>query len=278
MSYFYYVKLDAYYNRTRYPYSVNILKDFVEIIKENYKNNQFSILENLYESRLLKIFFDIENIPSDQPNLIYKIIDEIFDFFQFDNRKYALTLNKNSRHPGLSYHLYFPYTSYLSNMNNMVHSLCYNKPHITNYIDTSVYANNRLFRVVGACDLIDKKTEKRNLESYHELIKGNIEDSIIQNTFGLKEYISERNFNDYRKSSEYLEKLKTKNVSGGGTDNIENKLSKLIYIVKETIQKIEEHKKEPDEVKIFDRHNFDLNRKIQKLEKLVKQLQITASE
>lgn len=239
-----YVKLDAYYNRKESKYA-DSLENFVKKIKKYYRHEKYSILENLnvdYENSVNRLYFDIENIDEDKPNLIYEIIEKICSFLNIDKTKYALTLNKKSRHGGLSYHLFFPYFGYIRQLSNIVNSFCCLNQELINYIDTSVYSKNRLFRSIGACDLINNTHTERNLESFHELIFGNLEDTIIQNTENCKEIKYDKFYSLYFKNKEYMKKKAKAPKSFDKKINdeyVDGKLSTALNIINQQLKYVQ---------------------------------------
>ena len=151
---------------------------------EIHDNKNYSILEIL-TSNNVRMYFDIENIPNE--NIIFNIIDDIKKYANL-NCDYALTQNNNSRHDGLSYHLYFPVQTTKNDIYNFIKYLHFKTNNIYfNYIDYRVYSFNRLFRIVGSVcpsryDNVKKIIDiQRNFNDYHKLIHGNLEDTIIQN-------------------------------------------------------------------------------------------------
>ena len=77
---------------------------------EIHDNANYSMLEVLTDDNV-RMYFDIENIPKDDKAMIYKIIDKIYEIMRVDfktsfeypkYKNYALTLNNNSHHEGLS--------------------------------------------------------------------------------------------------------------------------------------------------------------------------------
>ena len=165
----------------------------VELTKENTEQSYYELLnENV------KLYFDIEKIPINEPDLINQIIKDLIDFFKkesnIDINKYCLTINKGTKtHNGLSYHLIFPeyYISsnyYLKCIVNKFIKLHYE---YVNFVDGQVYARNRLFKCVNQYGFKGKPREGYTIdiepiiihnEQYfnkHELITGTIEESII---------------------------------------------------------------------------------------------------
>ena len=163
---------------------------------EIHDNVNYSMLEILTKDEV-RMYFDIENIPKDNKEMIYEIIDKIYEIMQLKNkvssedyekyRQYALTFNNNSHHEGLSYHLYLPIKSHKKDIYNFIKLFNYRTDYkYVNMIDYRVYGKNRLFRTVGSrCPSKFKPFTPRNQEDYHKLIKGELADTVIQNHNGL---------------------------------------------------------------------------------------------
>lgn len=163
---------------------------------EIHDNVNYSMLEILTKDEV-RMYFDIENIPKDNKEMIYEIIDKIYEIMQLKNkvssedyekyRQYALTFNNNSHHEGLSYHLYLPIKSHKKDIYNFIKLFNYRTDYkYVNMIDYRVYGKNRLFRTVGSrCPSKFKPFTPRNQEDYHKLIKGGLDDTVIQNHNGL---------------------------------------------------------------------------------------------
>ena len=86
--------------------------NLVEDMNKKTVNTTVSRYEIL-NSRMRKVYFDIEKIPADQPDLINEIIVKLQKFYQdklkLESIKEVHTLNTGSKtHEGLSYHLIFP--------------------------------------------------------------------------------------------------------------------------------------------------------------------------
>ena len=191
------------YNSKRIIKAVS-LSNYLDILEEQasednknvkrHDNVNYSMLEILTDDKV-RMYFDIENIPRDNKEMIYEIIDKIYEIMQLKNkvssedyekyRKYALTFNNNSHHEGLSYHLFLPIRSTKTNIYNFIKLFNHRTDYkYVNMIDYRVYGKNRLFRTVGSrCPSKFKPYyTPRRQEDYHKLIKGRLISSIIQNT------------------------------------------------------------------------------------------------
>lgn len=168
---------------------LNILEEQASEDNKNVKrhdNVNYSMLEILTDDKV-RMYFDIENIPRDNKEMIYEIIDKIYEIMQLKDRKtykYTLTFNNNSHHEGLSYHLFIPVVSTKTSIYNFIKLFNHRTDYkYVNIIDYRVYGKNRLFRTVGSrCPSKFKPYTPRNQEDYHILIEGQLLSSIIQYT------------------------------------------------------------------------------------------------
>ena len=135
--------------------STEIEKYIAHIMEEGKKTSTFEILGN----KACKVYFDIENIPVEQDVIIFDIvkslITELINKTDLDleihHISYLITENKHSSsHPGRSYHVVLYNVVMFKPL--IRDFLCYyiaNKFIGFQYIDTSVYSTNRLFRAVN---------------------------------------------------------------------------------------------------------------------------------
>lgn len=183
------------YNSKRIIKAVS-LSNYLDILEEQasednknvkrHDNVNYSMLEILTDDKV-RMYFDIENIPRDNKEMIYEIIDKIYEIMQLKDRKtykYTLTFNNNSHHEGLSYHLFIPVVSTKTSIYNFIKLFNHRTDYkYVNMIDYRVYGKNRLFRTVGSrCPSKFKPYTPRNQEDYHILIEGQLLSSIIQYT------------------------------------------------------------------------------------------------
>ena len=183
------------YNSKRIIKAVS-LSNYLDILEEQasednknvkrHDNVNYSMLEILTDDKV-RMYFDIENIPRDNKEMIYEIIDKIYEIMQLKDRetyKYTLTFNNNSHHEGLSYHLFIPVVSTKTSIYNFIKLFNHRTDYkYVNMIDYRVYGKNRLFRTVGSrCPSKFKPFTPRNQEDYHILIEGQLLSSIIQYT------------------------------------------------------------------------------------------------
>ena len=164
---------------------------------EIHDNANYSMLEVLTDDNV-RMYFDIENIPKDNKEIINEIIYKIYETMKIDfkikkeyehykdrdeYKRYTLTFNPNSHHEGLSYHLYLPIRSTKKDIYNfiMLFNHCTDYKYV-NMVDYRVYGKNWLFRTVGSrCPSKFKPFNPRRQEDYHKLIKGELADTVIQN-------------------------------------------------------------------------------------------------
>lgn len=217
-----YVDITNYFDK-RHIYQLNF-EQFMVLAKyqadsdnndniELHNNHDKSILEIL-QGQTVRMFFDIENLNINIEEIIDSIIKLLYDFIKTNDlekidellhNNYALTQNINSRHEGKSYHLYFPLKTTMNDIYNFIKYFHYKTNNkYKDYIDWRVYSKNRLFRIVGSkCP--GQQNFPRKLNDYHKLIKGNLEDTIIQNYIDLYEVKL-----DYQKNLENSGKNYTK--------------------------------------------------------------------
>jgi hypothetical protein len=133
----------------------------------------------------VKLFIDVDGVPTNKKGLIYELFDDFIDFmkkrFNKTLTRCALTMNKHSiSHPGLSYHVYFP-EYHVNNIYQIKYILTlfikdYSKYY--DYVDGCIYHYNRLFRCVNQYNASTKSRGEK--DDIHLLIAGSIDDTIIQ--------------------------------------------------------------------------------------------------
>lgn len=158
----------------------------VNDIPNNLKSN-CCYLEYIKNQKDLRLYMDIEKIPYDKPELIKSIITDFINFYdinkifnktiynntdeinRYNNFQYNcfITLNKHSKHPGLSYHVFFPITINYETLKFMLISFLYYYPQYIPYIDLSVYKSLQLFRCIGQPDPSKSNENNSNLQSIH---------------------------------------------------------------------------------------------------------------
>ena len=232
------------------------LSDYMKILQEQasednknveiHDNVNYSMLEILTKDEV-RMYFDIENIPKDNKEMIYEIINKIYEIMQLKNkvssedyekyRQYALTFNNNSHHEGLSYHLYLPIKSHKKDIYNFIKLFNYRTDYkYVNMIDYRVYGKNRLFRTVGSrCPSKSNPFyTPRNQEDYHKLINGGLDDTVIQNHNGLdlvfkckttKELDNEFNNKINKVGKHFSDEIKTKLITKNNYHKFKPKLN-----------------------------------------------------
>lgn len=185
-----------------YPVPLNILSldDTINLISNNSFNmNSTNTLCEIL-SQYVRVFFDLENIPEDKPDIIYEMINDFIKYCKADKLQYnnddkiIITQNLNSKHKGLSYHIYLPIMMNIDELRKLqlLFNVKYNK--YCKYIDNIVYHKYRFFRCPGQIEptLTNTYYEKilqnnkiNNKFSYHKFIKiGTINNSeIIYNDY-----------------------------------------------------------------------------------------------
>ena len=166
-------------------WEISNIDDYVKMLNEN--DGSFSVFEVLNKYSDVRLYFDIEGIPVEQDKLIFEIINSLLSkIIELSNLKgnkkvedieYILTENKHSHnHEGRSYHLII--CSLSTTMTNIQDFLGY---YIGNefvgheYIDISVYSQNRLFRAVNQKG-VSRDGNQLYEDDKHEIIKYNMND------------------------------------------------------------------------------------------------------
>jgi len=172
----------------QYPVPLNILSldDTINLISNNSFNmNSTNTLCEIL-SQYVRVFFDLENIPEDNPNIIYEMINDFIKYCKADKLQYnnddriIITQNLNSKHKGLSYHIYLPIMMNIDELRKiqLLFNVKYNK--YCKYIDNIVYHKYRFFRLPGQIEPtltntyyehILKNNKINNKFSYHKFIK-----------------------------------------------------------------------------------------------------------
>lgn len=139
-------------------------------------------------------YFDIEKIPTDDENkMIYTIADELIsklsDCSKTRFTRYCITYNSHSmNHSGRSYHVYFPeFATRKDEMKKFVNWYIDHKFTGHEYIDSSVYSKDRLFRLPYQRGVINgdhSVEDNERKQDYHRIIYGfdNAADYIVSNT------------------------------------------------------------------------------------------------
>jgi hypothetical protein len=124
--------------------SINELEAYMELAHTNSKTC-FEVLQ----SDILRIYLDLENIPSESTELYKQIITDFMEYAGLNKiqTEYVVTFNPCSHHNGLSYHVIFHVLTTLGNLKNLVQNFKSHYKAYTTYIDDSVYTRLRLFRL-----------------------------------------------------------------------------------------------------------------------------------
>ncbi len=182
-----YIDISSYTQNIRRNRRRCTVEDMIEMINSA-DSKPTTVFEIIHRKEHI-IYFDIESIPVEQPDLIHAITKDLIIYLStldLNIEVFALTHNAGSRtHAGLSYHLYFPshVVSKLTNMNIVLSFVA--KDEYAKYkpfIDTSVYSKDRLFRITNSKGIPSITADRNN--DIHRLVHGNIADTIIQNTEG----------------------------------------------------------------------------------------------
>ena len=125
------------------------------LMEEDKKTSTFEVLGN----KACKVYFDIENIPVEQDTIIFDIVKSLITELinktdldlELSNISYLITENKHSStHPGRSYHvILYNVIMFKPLMRDFLFYYIANKFIGYQYIDSSVYSINRLFRAVN---------------------------------------------------------------------------------------------------------------------------------
>ena len=164
-----------------------VMKKLLCDLKKRRPYSYFEILP-----KTCKLYFDIENIPIENENLIKKIITDLQTYITTvipiteELLEYVLTKNSNStRHIGLSYHLiFYKIAMDKKDISNLVKIFLLEEKYreYQKYLDLHAYEHNQLFRLPYQKN-INPNTNQTNLENdYHKIVYGELKDSIIQET------------------------------------------------------------------------------------------------
>jgi len=198
-----------------------------------------------------KLYFDIENINSNEKDFIYNIIRDLKKFVKnttisdknpngIELTDYVLTINNESpSHDGLSYHLIFNhYFLRPIGIKSLVLNFIEKYPIYADYIDVVVYSKNRLFKSVNQLGI------DGNVNNKHILVEGNIEDSIIQNIKNCKEF-------DYNYSIPESMKTYKSNKHSWNKDKKNEIMKSVKEVIKETFKDLKITQDENNYTTIF---------------------------
>jgi hypothetical protein len=127
-------------------YSLNELEAYIELAQTNSKT-----CVEVLQSDILRIYLDMENIPSENTELYKQIIADFMEYAGLNKTQteYVITFNPGSHHKGLSYHVIFHVLTTLGNLKNLVQNFKSHYKAYASYVDDSVYTRLRLFRLPG---------------------------------------------------------------------------------------------------------------------------------
>lgn len=154
---------------------VNVIIDyFIDQLLE--LNQKISIYEVIQRQDTIKFFLDIEKIPKEAPYLIFEIVEKFSQYMsekhniQFND--YIITINLNSNtHEGFSYHVIYDgiYSNIIDIGKFVIEFSSLNK--FGDFIDTSIYTSNRLFKLPlqYGIDLNGKHKRGKKINNYHQI-------------------------------------------------------------------------------------------------------------
>lgn len=179
-------------------------KDESQITREKLIN--YSRLEILKSDTICRFFLDIENL-TEQDNIefvrinekyIYpKFLEDFENYMGFKHQSFTITLNNNTEHGGLSYHIIWPYSIKFSDIKKYIIDFINHNPNYAGYIDSSIYSKRRIFRNVYQHKPALRRNGRR-INDYHKIIFSNsisdidnnldycISNSILQNIYNLE--------------------------------------------------------------------------------------------
>ena len=212
--------------------NVKYANDITELENICRSTNKECIYESL-NSNVRRFYVDIDKIPQNNTELIFDIITALMLFFKFPkSMKYALTKNNLSKDNYYSYHLYFPMKIDKINLRNgLCKFLRYHQSYL-DYIDVAVYTRDiQLMRLPWSHSALKTSISKGlpieynyNEDDYHEIIKGEFKDCVIQNIDELPEFKTQ--YKDMKAKTLAKYKISTKNWLINNNVPIENNVEK----------------------------------------------------
>ena len=240
--------VDCYYSYTEAKQR-NYRKYNIKDVVDAWKNH--AVISNVSRYEILKelirrIAFDIEKIPTDQPELIYQIIKDLQRFLVDkgvckEPPKYVLTFNSGSKnHEGLSYHLiFYEYSMHYNVQRALVLAFVnsdYGNKYIE-YIDCTLYSSVRLFKLPYYIGIIKANGEMQldtNKDNYHRIMTKDVPESafVIQYTKDAK-YVT----HDFEVKPEWYQK--ERKIS----PKWQNQIGKAIeHVVTAVLKKVDDKK------------------------------------
>lgn len=167
------IKITSYkQNNPKNWYTIPVSK-YPSELKKHY-HSEYSVFEIINKPNI-NLFLDVEYVPRDNKygiHYIYHLYANLLNALYGDNEiksdimfKSLITINKKSKHPGYSYHVYTPIVVSFSDIRNYILYFISEYPEYGKYIDASVYTKNRLFRVPGTIDPVTK-----DINGTHEIM------------------------------------------------------------------------------------------------------------
>lgn len=174
----------------------------------------YSRLEILKSETLCRFFLDIENL-NENSNIefidinnykIPKFLEEFEEYMGFNHHSFTITLNNNSVHKGLSYHVIWPYVIKFMDIKKYIIDFINHNNKYVQYIDSSIYSTRRIFRCPYQYKPAIRK-DPRRINDYHKIIFSNniididnnldvcISNSILQNIYNLENVNKDININ-----------------------------------------------------------------------------------
>jgi len=228
----------------------------------------YSRLEILKSDTICRFFLDVENLTEKDVEFVKindkfsypKFLEEFERYMDFKPHSFTITINNNSEHQGLSYHIIWPYSIKFDNIKKYIIDFINHNPQYAAYIDSSIYSTRRIFR----CPYQHKPAHKKNgrrINDYHKIIFSNgiddidnnldlcISNSIIQNIFNLDDIkksidISYEDINRYNSIYRETKKKESDQLKPKPDNNIEGKepieINKNINVVDDIMSKIKD--------------------------------------
>lgn len=187
-----YIEIDSF-DEDNGSYKTTDIKTFQNICKTTDKA-VYEVLDQRYR----RMYIDIDHIPKDDHNIVTFLIFKLVEFFELPKfTTVYLTINNNSKHDYLSYHLYFDYKVEYKNMRYAIQQFYIKYPEYRKYIDVYVYKAEQLMRppLVKAATRVYVKDDYVDSDNRHLLYNSAPFDKcIIQNIENLPLY--DKQFND----------------------------------------------------------------------------------
>lgn len=210
----------SYSENKKHNWKNTSIDNYVKMIKD--KNVTSSIFEIFNSDKPVKIYFDIEKIPTETPDLINEIIGDLRLWFanttKLELGDYILTLNESSEsHPGLSYHLiFYQWFTLEYNILCMLNEFLGEHPQYVKFMDGSVYTDGRLFKSINQIG-INKNKISKNENNYHKIINCEQTDETIKQS--IIQYIE--NSTELKYQFKEVDRPKYKQISRGGRIKID---------------------------------------------------------